>query len=192
MFNLQPHLIIQRSPLPTCPDDCGDNSAPVSFDECAPEIHEGQIAKVYITNIGNPLTDWTDAVEWGLRLDDTASAADSILTLHVIGDKPIPTSDPKEISLGRKVIGNKEHLINIAVDETNDTNHEFMRTNECSGQWTMWYETLEGLLFGGTEGIKGSLLLDMVIPESDSDLVLFTGTFDWKSKFTEERILSPI
>lgn len=180
------------SPLPICPEDCGDNSAQVEFDECAPEVHEGQIAKIYRTNVGNPLVDWTDPLEWAARLDDTAASADAILTFHVIGDKPAPTSTPIDISLGRKALGKKEHVINYAVDETNDTNHEFLRTNECGGNALFWYETLEGLLFGGTEGIEATMFMDMVIPESDTELITFSGTIEWKAKFTEERIVSPI
>lgn len=179
-------------PLPTCPTDCGDNLSEVLFDECAPEINEGQVAKIYLTNKGNPLTDWTDAAEWSSRLDNTAPNPDSIITLHVIGDKPVPTSTQIDISLGRKVIGKKEHVLNFRVDETNETNHEWLRQNECGGQYLMWYETLPGLLFGGNEGIEVSIVLDMVIPEADTELITFNGSATWKAKFTEERIVSPI
>lgn len=179
-------------PIPVCPVDCGDNLPEVLFDECAPEINEGQVAKVYLTNKGNPLVDWTSAAEWNARLDNTAPNPNSIITLHVIGDKPAPASNQIDISLGRKVVGKKDHTLNIAVDETNAVNHEFVRQNECGGQYLMWYETLGGLLFGGTEGIEVSLLLDMIIPGAETELITFTGTATWKAKFTEERIVSPI
>jgi len=138
------------------------------------------------------LTDWTDALEWQGRLSDNSANADAIRTLHVVGSKPIPASDEKEISLGRRVTGKKTHIVNYKVDETNITNHEFLRQNECGGNYLFWYETVEGLLFGGNEGIEASMLMDMDIPEALTDLITFAGKVEWKSKFTEERIESPI
>lgn len=184
--------MIQRSPLPTCPTGCGDNLPPVDFDECAPEINEGRIDKIYLTNVGNPLTDWTDPLEWQARLDNTAPASDSIITLFVTGEKPAPTANEQEISLGRTIVASKSHAVNFNADETNAVNHEFIRQNECSGQYLMWYETSSGLLFGGTEGIKVSLTADMIIPTSNEELITFEGSASWKAKFTEERIESPI
>ncbi len=183
---------INRSPLPTCPTGCTSTLAPVEFDECAPETNGAQVAKIYMTQIGNPLADWTNPVEWQGRLDNDAVAADAILTLHVIGSKPVPTSTEKDISLGRKVTGQKTHVLTVKIDETNAVNHEMLRQNECGGSYLMWYETLEGKMFGGTEGIVASLLLDMNIAESSEDLIIFEGKFEWKAKFTEERIESPI
>lgn len=184
--------MIQRSPLPTCPTGCGDNLPPVDFDDCAPEINEGRIDKIYLTNVGNPLVDWTSAIEWTGRLDNTAPAGDSIITLTVTGEKPEPTVNEQEISLGRKIVASKTHIVNATIDETNDINHEFIRQNECSGQYLMWYETSGGKLFGGTEGIEVSLIGDMIVPLSDEELITYALKAEWKAKFTEERIDSPI
>lgn len=189
---ISPLLMLQRSPLPVCPEDCGDNLPPVEFDECAPEINEGRIDYIYLTNVGNPLVDWTDPVEWNNRLDNTASAPDSILRLTVTGEKPAPTANEQEISLGRKIVANKTHILNYTIDETNDINHEFIRQLECSGQFLAWYETSGGLMFGGTEGITVSMTGDMIIPLSVEELINFSGKLEWKAKFTEERIISPI
>jgi len=195
-FSISPELgIILPSiamAVPVCATNCSTTLPPVSFDECQPETNGAQVAKIYITNIGNPLADWTNILEWQARLDNTASAADSILTLHVVGSKPVPSSTEKEISLGRKVTGKKTHILPFKIDETNDINHEFLRQNECGGSYLIWYETLEGKLFGGTEGIIVSLLLDMNIAESSEELIQNEGKFEWKSKFTEERINSPL
>ena len=56
----------------------------------------------------------------------------------------------------------------------------------------MWYETSGGLLFGGTEGIEVSFTSNMIIPTSDQELITYAGKAEWKTKFTEERIISPI
>lgn len=192
MLNLNPLELRQMFPIPTCPSGCGDNLPAVDFDECAPEINEGRIDKIYLTNVGNPLTDWTDALEWQGRLDDTAANANSIITLIVTGEKPEPTVNEQTISLGRKIVASKTHVINASIDETNAINHEFIRQNECSGQYLMWYETSGGKLFGGTEGIPVSLTGDMIIPLSDEELITYSLKAEWKAKFTEERIDSPI
>lgn len=183
---------INRRPVPTCPTSCAASLPPVEFDECNPETNGAQVAKVYMTNIGFPLTNWNDPLEWQGRLDNTAPNNDSIITLHVVGSKPVPTSNEKDISLGRKVTGAKTHVLTVKVDETNITNHEFLRQNECGGNYLIWYETLDGKLYGGTEGIEAALLLDMNIAESSDELTIFEGKFEWKAKFTEERTDSPI
>ncbi len=193
LFAHSPELGIATAfALPVCPTNCTATLAPVSFDECNPETNGAQIAKIYVTNIGNPLVDWNDPIEWQSRLNDAATAADDILTLHVIGSKPVPAGTEKEISLGRKVVGKKTHILNFKIDETNLPNHEFLRTNECGGSYLFWYETLEGKLFGSTDGIVASMLLDMNIGESADELIQNEGKLEWKAKFTEERTDSPL
>ncbi|MCA9497132.1 MAG: hypothetical protein KC589_09375 [Nanoarchaeota archaeon] len=178
--------------LPVCSTSCSDDLPIVSFDECNPEINGGQVSKLYITNVGYPLTDVTDAVEWGTRLDNAGAGNDAIRTLHVVGSKPAPSGDEKEISLGRKLKGSKTHIVNFKIDETNDVNHEFLRKLECGGTFKFWYETLEGKIFGGNEGIDASFFVDMVIPEAATDIIINEGKAEWKAKFTEERNDSPL
>lgn len=178
--------------LPVCPTDCTASVPDVLFDECNPEINDAQIARVFLTNVGSPLTDWTSAVEWDSRINPGVPGPTDIKVLHVIASKPIPASTEKDLSLGRKIAGKKTHIVPVKIDETNAINHEFLRANECGGNYLMWYETLGGLLFGGNSGIDASLLLDMNIDEASDAIILNEGKFEWKSKFTEERIISPI
>ena len=178
--------------IPICAVDCDSVLPAVAFDECQPEVNDGQIYKLYITNIGNPFIDVTDLIEWNARLDNTGLLPEAIITLHVVGSKPVPTSEEKEISLGRKVTSKKAHTTPFKIDETNATNHEFLRSMECGGNYLFWYETSGGLLFGGDDGIKASFILDMEIPESEADFIQLTGKADWKAKFTEERTISPL
>ena len=159
----------------------------VSFDECNPEVCDAQISKVYMTNVGNPLTDWTDPVEWGTRLSNSAVAADAIRTLNVVGSKDKPSSNIKEISLKRKVIGQKDHTVNLKVDECSDLNHEAVRQLECGGNYLFWYETLGGKLFGSTDGITAFIELDMIIPESSDEIITYDGTLTWKAILLSNR-----
>jgi len=178
--------------IPNCPYSC-ENQLPIaSFDECAPEINSAQIAKVYVGKINQCFADWTDAAEWAGRISNTSTADTAIRKFHVIADKPKPTANVKDISLGRKLAGKKDHVLNLKIDETNATNHEMIREYECPHKVAIWYETLDGLLFGGNCGIEGSFGLDMIISGDANEIITFEGTFDWKAKFTEERIVSPM
>lgn len=179
-------------PIPTCPTDCTSSLPVISVDECNPEINDAQIGKIYLTNIGEPLTDWTDLLEWQGRLDNAALTADAIRTIYVIGSKDKPDSNIKDISLKRKVIGQKSHTVNFKIDETNAINHEAIREFECGGNYLMWYETCGGLLFGGNEGIKVFVEAGMIIPEGADEIITYDGTATWDARFTEERIVSPL
>ena len=176
----------------TCSTDCEDQLPAVLFDICAPEVHFGQISKVYMTNIGNPLLDETDAAEWATRMALLVTDPTRIIELSVIGDKPAAEANILEISRGRKVAGLKNHTINVRIDETNQINYEMMRKFECGKGILFWYETYEGILYGGNVGIEGSLLMNHIIPESAQDLETFSGTLTWKSKFHPCRTVSPI
>jgi len=178
---------------PICPTDCTTSLPVVSFDTCNPEVQDAQIDRIYLTNVGNPLTDWTQVSEWNGRLDQTGTASgDEIRYLNVIGDKPKPSANIRDISLKRKIIGQKDHTINFIIDEMNAVNHEFIRQLECGGNFLVWYRTCGGLLFGGNSGIEGFVEADMVIPQGADEIITGEGTITWKARFTEERIVSPI
>lgn len=181
-------------PVPTCPTECNANLAPVEFDRCNPSIYLSEIRRIFVAKKDSaPFTDVSVASEWLDRLSETSTVGgDYIRPLTVIGDKPAPTATDKEISGGRKVRTNKTHIINWTVDETNTTNHEFFRELECGGEYRMWYETAGGLLFGGNEGIVARLVADMVLNRGEGEIQMYNGTAEWKSKFTEEFVQSPI
>ena len=175
-----------------CSTTCADELPEVLFDICNPEVHFGQIAKVYMTNIGNPLTDENDAAEWATRFALLVVNPARIIELSVIGDKPAAESNVIDISRGRKVSGLKNHTINVRIDETNATNYEMMRKYECGRGILFWYETFEGLLYGGNVGLEGSFLMNHIIPESAQELETFSGSLTWKAKFHPCRTVSPI
>lgn len=178
--------------IPTCPTDCLAQVPNVSFSLCAPTTNSAQIYNIYVGNVGSGFTNlstdtWSNAGAWASKL-----GSGTIKRFHVIGDKPAPEGQEKTISHGRVVIGKKKHTINIVIDETNATNHNMLRTLECGGQFAIWYESSGGLLWGGNDGIVASVKLDEIIPVSEEDLITFGGTIKWISKFTPERITSPI
>jgi hypothetical protein len=178
---------------PTCATGCDnalDQLPDWSFSECAPEVNAGEIEKIYMGIPGNVFTDWKLATEWNTRL--TSTTATKLVVLTVLGEKPRPTQNSKDISGGRKVQLDSDHVLNFTIDETNAANHEAVRQLECGGQFLFWYETSGGLMFGGNDGIQASIAAGMVIPLSRKDSLTYQGSISWSAKFTEERIVSPI
>jgi hypothetical protein len=179
--------------LPLCPTGCTSNLPGWSFSDCSPEINNGEIAKIYFTTVGNPLSDWTNELEWDSRLDNTATGASKIRVLTVVGELPAVGDNEKDISGGRKVEGVKDFLLNFEVDETGIDNYNALRAMECnSGNHLIWFETRDGLLFGGNDGIEAKIKLKLQIPKSYNDIMMFPGTAKWKARFSPERIDSPI
>jgi hypothetical protein len=178
---------------PTCATGCEDALETLPgyvFSECAPEVNAGEIEKIYLGIPGNPFTAWTSAAEWNSRL--TSNTATKIVALTVIAEKPRPTVNSKDISGGRKVKLDSDHVINFTIDESSQANHDAQRQLDCGGVFLMWYATSGGLLFGGNAGIEVSIEAGMVIPLSRNDTLTYQGSITWKAKFTEERIVSPI
>lgn len=173
-----------------CSDECSDPLPAVEFSICAPETNSGEIDGLFITNIGNPLTDETSPSEWATRMaavDDT-----KILELHIIGDKPAAESNNIKISRDITVIGEKNHTINVRIQQTNQANYDFLRAMECGKKVLGWYRSSGGLLYGGNVGIEGTLLLNEIIPQSRTEIITFEGTFTWSAKHHPCRTASPI
>ncbi len=176
----------------TCSTDCQSALPEVEFDLCNPAFHFGQVSDVFITNIGNGLTDETDPIEWTNRLSLAQSDPAKIIRLLGIGDKPAAESTEVEASYGRTAYGTKTHVVNFRIDEVSDKNYEMMRQFECNKTVLAWYKTYEGKIYGGASGISVSIKFDHIIPESASELETLTGTLTWKSKFSPCRTDWPL
>lgn len=173
-----------------CDDNCEDELPAVSFTLCAPEINFGEIDAIFMTNIGNPLTDETSAAEWAVRLaaiDDT-----KMIELYVVGEKPVPEEQEVVTSRNITVTGQKTHTIPFEIHQTNHTNYEFMRSLECNRQVLIWYRTAGGKLYGGKSGISATVKLNHLIPKTRKEITMFVGTAKWDAKFHPCECPSPI
>lgn len=168
---------------PTCGTSCESQLPIVNFNFCDPKVKFGQIEEIYITNPGNPLIDETDITEWNTRLALPNNNPAKIIRLDVIGDKPAAAANVVTISKFRKVQGNKDHTLNIKVDDLSDENYDMMRAFECGKVVKMWYVTVDGDLFGGAAGIDASVILNHVIPVGAQDIQVIEGTLTWRAKF---------
>jgi hypothetical protein len=185
--------------VPPCPTTCSGAVAEVSFSECAPEYHWGEISKLYIVesdfesvdNAGNAgFSDVTSLTEWNDNLSDTVD--NKIRTLIVIGELPEPERLEVPASGDRIAIGQKTFNLNFAIDETNDTNYGFLLQTECGGKFLIWFETSDGQLYGGNAGIEASIVLNQAIPRERNAIVTIVGKATWKSQFSPFRCDSPL
>ena len=182
--------------LPDCPTDCTGALESVLFSECAPEVHFGEIAKLYLwvdsaTPPFGSQADYDSAAHWATHLNQTATAIDDIREFIVIGEMPEPEQTETPISGDRTVIGYKKFTLNLEVDETNETNYNFLLASECNGQYKANFETADGVLYGGWEGLDVSLKMNQVIPRSRQEIVKIMAKISWTSKNHPFRQLSP-
>lgn len=178
--------------LPVCPTDCSGSLEDVSFNECAPEIHYGEIAKLYVARADAADFAAVDVVtEWTARLFDTGMDPDYIRTFIGIGELPEPEQTEQTISGDRVIIGYKTFNLLFDVEETNDTNYEFLLATECNLKFKFWFETKDGMLYGGNTGIEAIIKMNQPIPKGGEEIVKILLSAKWKSKNHPLRCLSP-
>ena len=177
---------------PTCPESCGGALPAVSFDDCAPAIHYGEVSKLYLANVeADDFTNVELLSEWTARLTANGTDPDAIRELTVIGDLPEAERTEIAISGDRTIAGVKNFTMNFEIDETNVTNYNFLLTTECNLKFKMWFETSDGILYGGNEGIEASILMNLVIPRERTDVVKYMGQAKWRSQFSPLRSTMP-
>lgn len=181
--------------LPTCPTDCTGVLDEVSFSECAPEVHFGEIAMLYLwVDSATPpfanQTEYDSAAQWVLHLDNSGVAIDDIRFLTVIGDMPEPEQTETPISGDRTVVGYKKFTVNFEIDETNETNYTFLLSSECNGKYKMNFETADGIIYGGWAGLDVSIKINQIIPKERTGVVKIVGKATWTSKNSPFRQVS--
>lgn len=183
--------------LPDCPTDCTGVLESVSFNECAPEVHFGEIAKLYLwVDSATPpfasQAEYDSAAHWATHLDPTGTDIDDIREFIVIGEQPEPEQTETSISGDRVVTGYKKFTLNLEIDETNETNYNFLLGSECNGAYKANYETADGILYGGYLGIDVTIKMNMVIPRSRQEVVKYMMKVTWQSKNHPFRQISPV
>jgi len=177
--------------VPPCATDCSGILADVSFNDCAPELHWGEVSKIYI--VGSDFagfTDVTDLAEWTANLSDTAD--NMIRTLIGLGDLPEPEITETPYSGDRVARGYKTFNLPFEIDETNEINYNFLLMTECGGNYKIWFETSDGILYGGNDGIDVSFRANLMIPRERTALVKFMSISTWKSLKSPFRCDSPL
>ena len=174
--------------LPDCPTTCAGVLGSVNFDDCAPEVHFGEISKLYLAvldEVGQPFAsqaEFDSLAHWATHIDETSTADGAIREFTVIGDQPEPEQTETYISGDRTIQGYKKFILNLEIDETNDTNYNFLLLSECGGKYKAWYATADGIVYGGYEGLEVSLKMNQVIPRERSTIVKIMVKVSWSSK----------
>lgn len=172
--------------LPVCPTTCGGTLGAIDFDDCAPEVHFGEIAKLYLGVLDEipfaSQAEFDSAAHWATHLSDSATTAGAIREFTVIGEMPEPEQTEVPISGDRIVQGFKKFVLNLEIDETNETNYNFLLLSECGGKYKAWFETADGIIYGGYQGLEVSVKMNQPIPKSRQELVKITVKVSWQSK----------
>jgi len=164
-----------------------------SVSVCSPVINFSQLKKLYITNPGYPLDDVEDLGEWTDRISNTSDELNAIREIHIIGEKPEAEETQVQISLGRTVSGPMNHALPFEIDETNDTNYEWMRSYQGGSREVLfWAEGESGKIYGGNSGIRASLSVKYVIAREATELDKIIGNLTWRDKQDPERHDSPL
>lgn len=173
---------------------CGAETLPVTdFDFCEPEVALSEIQRVFLAKVAaDPFTDWTQSGEWTERVSETSLDRNAIRAFTVIGDKPLPTKQTREISGGRRRHVRKTHIINFTVDDVTNDNHAFLQQVENGQNFRMWYETAGGYMFGGNEGILCEVSGDMQLNRGQGEIKVYNYVAQWDKSRTENRCQSPI
>lgn len=173
--------------LPDCPTDCTGILESVSFNDCAPEVHFGEIAKLYLwVDSATPpfasQAQYDSPAHWAGHLNQAGVAIDDIREFTVIGEMPEPEQTETPISGDRIVIGFKKFTLNLEIDETNEINYNFLLGSECNGQYKANFETADGIIYGGYEGLDVSVKMNQVIPRERTAVVKIMVKVTWTSK----------
>lgn len=172
--------------LPTCPTTCGGTLGAVDFDDCAPEVHFGEIAKLYLWVLDEvpfaSQAEFDSAAHWATHISDSGVTAGSIREFTVIGEMPEPEVTETPISGDRMISGFKKFSLNLEIDETNETNYNFLLLSECGGKYKACFETADGIIYGGYQGLEVSLKMNQVIPKERSGVVKIMTKVTWSSK----------
>lgn len=178
---------------PSCPESCAGSLPDPEFNECAPVVGYGEIAKFYLAKAdAAPFSNVESLAEWTQRLAAGVATADAIRAYTVLADLPEPELTEQTISGNRTIRGFKKFSIPFEIDETNDTNYQAHLTFECNTKFKLWFETADGMMYGGNEGIEVSILTNFVIPRSRTEVVKIMGKATWDSKKSPLRNVSPL
>jgi len=118
--------------------------------------------------------------------------ADDIVEMTVYGEMPEAEANELKISDDRYIVSQKNHTLTMEIDETNDTNYEFLRMLECNIKFKIWWETAGGKLYGGNCGVSTTLRANMLTPKERTDIEKIMVTAKWTSKYSPERCDSPL
>ena len=179
------------NPIIVCPTGCLDDVPIISMDECNPAVDFSEIDKLYVTQVDEGLTDWTDAAEWATRIDNSGTDTDDIREWWVSGEMPDPERNITEIDNDREVSSRMKFQQTIQVFETNTTNYDAVRFIQCGTRFLIWYSSGE-YMYGGTDGIEANIIASHQITKGSREANPIQLLVTWEADHNPERIDNPL
>lgn len=196
----------------TEPENCGSVIGEVDSSLCKPKVRAGQVQRVFITLLDDNAnftpfltagdggvigTSVNNPAAWSDRMDQTGASDGAIITLHCIGDKPLPEDEEQELPMGQTRVLDRAHTLNFTVLETSDNINMLMRQWAAFGATVgLWYETSQPTLCGSGTAIhipiQASIKPGQVIPRERSGAHVWEVTATWKDMKPEDMIDSPV
>ena len=160
------------------------------------EVNMILLSEVDPDNPENPLyvpTDLTSLVAWNAAIDN---AGDGIKQIYCIGDLPQPSGGNRRVSNNREIIGEKDFVLNVDIDDVNNTNYDASIALEGGHDMFMWYTTLGRKLYGSTatnmKGIRCKLLVnDILLASGNDSYEVLKWQFAWSHVHKPWRMESP-
>jgi hypothetical protein len=178
---------------------------------CNPSVAAAQVQRLFVTLLDgaenfdeyttesgvNVTTRVNSPAAWSNRMNQDAEGSGAIITLHCIGDKPLPEDEEQELPLGQTRVLDRNHTLNATVLESSDKINMLMRKWALYGATIgLWYETSAPKLFGSGTAIhipiRASIKPGMVIPRERSGVQVWELTITWKDLRLEDQIASPV
>ena len=177
---------------PTCDLDPSSELPAVENNLYDPEVDLSEIDNLYVTNIGNPLTDVTDLAEWTARLSNVASgSASDIRSFPCIGEFPAPDTPVIKISKNRQVNGETPFTVNADIDEMSQKNYDYSRSTYCGKKVLIWYSSGK-YMYGGNSGIEAYLIMKPSVSKGKTEANKLSAVANWEAKFPPERTENPL
>ena len=154
---------------------CTSVHPPTRASLCDYDAYFGELSVLFITLVGDGLTDWTDETEWDTRIDNTTAQAAQdpalIRALFGIGSMGKPEKTKVKFSRRREVFSAPKYTFEFVVDDTGTANWAWARAIPTAGQtFTGWVGT-EDRLFGGNAGLQLTVSPSPNIPGSSEELI---------------------
>ena len=169
--------------------DCTPTALPtVTFSDCPEgyQAHESEIIKVFISN-----AEWnssTKIFEADVKPTDHQDSSDyavaGIITLIGFGDKPLPEVLTVPIPNNQLKVVNRRHIVNFDFTDMHLNNYEAVRALQGLHHVAIWYQDIDGYIYGGADGIIARIVnAGTILARGENALATGQIQFEWKNLF---------
>ena len=139
-------------------------------------------------------TDFTSLSAWETAIDNAGSG---IKRLYCVGDMPEPNTNSRKVSNGRESVGDKNFILNVDIDDVNNTNYDESMKHEKGKQVFLWFVTLGKKLYGTKVGSHENGILcnlsanNIILNRGEGNYEVLRLQFTWDAPHKPWRMNSP-